>query len=254
MIFILLPAYNEELNILNLLGNIHKYWISEIFNENLKVVIVNDGSGDKTNEKIEEFKNKLIEKPDKRFEIINLQHKENKGLGEALKTGFDYVINNSINNSILITMDSDNSHPISNIKNMINKIRQDKDIIISSRYQKGSKITGVPFLRILLANIASILFRICFPINNVKDYTCGFRAYNLNLLKKAYLNNINLFSEKNFSSQADILLKLRSFSKNIKAEELAMDLRYDLKSGKSKMNVVKNIFDTLLLIVKRLKD
>ena len=33
-----------------------------------------------------------------------------------------------------------------------------------------------------------------------------------------------------------------------------MDLRYDLKSGKSKMNVIKNIFDTLLLIVKRLKD
>jgi hypothetical protein len=88
----------------------------------------------------------------------------------------------------------------------------------------------------------------------VKDYTCGFRAYDLNLLKNAYKNNINFFSEKNFSSQADILLKLRSFNKNIKVKELAMDLRYDLKSGKSKMNVIKNIFDTLLLIVKRLKD
>ena len=60
--------------------------------------------------------------------------------------------------------------------------------MISSRYQKGSKITGVPILRIFLANIDSIIFRIFFPIKNVKDYTCGFRAYDVNLLKNAYKN------------------------------------------------------------------
>lgn len=254
MIFVLLPAYNEELNIFNLLENIKNYWISEIKNENLKIVIVNDGSTDKTNDRVEEFKKDIIEKSYTNFEIVNLKHIKNKGLGEALKTGFDFIINNSKENDILITMDSDNTHPISNIKDMIQKLRQRMNIVISSRYQKGSKITGVPLVRIFLASIASVMFRIFFPIENVKDYTCGFRAYDLNLLKNAYKNNINFFSEKNFSSQADILLKLRSFNKNIKVKELAMDLRYDLKSGKSKMNVIKNIFDTLLLIVKRLKD
>ena len=254
MIFILLPAYNEELNISNLLQNIQNYWFSDIKNENLKIVIVNDGSTDKTSNKIEEFKKNKINKSYDNFEITKLDHIKNKGLGEALKTGFDFAINNSGENNILITMDSDNSHPIKNIREMIQKIREDANIVISSRYQKGSKITGVPLARIFLANIASIIFRICFPIKNVKDYTCGFRAYDLNLLKSAYKNNINIFSEKNFSSQADILLKLRSFNKNIKVEELAMDLRYDLKSGKSKMNVIKNIFDTIFLIIKRLKD
>ena len=55
---------------------------------------------------------------------------------------------------------------------MIQKIKEDTNITISSRY--SSKITGVPLIRIILANIASIIFRICFPIKNVKDYTCGF--------------------------------------------------------------------------------
>ena len=151
-------------------------------------------------------------------------------------------------------MDSDNSHPIKNIKEMIQKVKKKTNIVISSRYQKGSKITGVPLYRIFLAKVASIIFRIFFPIKNVKDYTCGFRAYDLNLIKKAYKCNIDFFTEKNFSSQSDILLKLRSFNKNLVAEELPMDLRYDLKSGKSKMNVMRNIFDTLLLITKRLKD
>jgi len=254
MIFILLPAYNEELNISNLLQNIENYWLSDIQNENLKILLVNDGSSDKTDEKIEDFKKNIIKKSYNNFQIINIKHIKNKGLGEALKTGFNYAINSSKENSILITMDSDNSHPIKNINEMIKKIRNGINIVISSRYQKGSKITGVPILRIFLANIASIIFRIFFPIKNVKDYTCGFRAYDVNLLKNAYKNNINLFSEKNFSSQADILLKLRFFNKNIKAEEIAMDLRYDLKSGKSKMNVIKNIFDTLLLIIKRLRN
>ena len=93
MIFILLPAYNEELNILNLLQNIQNYWISDIKNENLKVVVVNDGSTDKTDEKIENFKKNIIEKNFNNFAIINLKHTKNKGLGEALKTGFDFVIN-----------------------------------------------------------------------------------------------------------------------------------------------------------------
>tara|TARA_Y100001970_G_scaffold262070_1_gene345846 strand:- start:1751 stop:2515 length:765 start_codon:yes stop_codon:yes gene_type:complete len=254
MIFILLPAYNEELNILNLLQNIQNYWISDIKKENLKVVVVNDGSTDKTHDNIENFKKNIIEKNFNNFAIINLKHTKNKGLGEALKTGFDFIINISKESDILITMDSDNSHPIKNIREMIQKIKEDTNITISSRYQKGSKITGVPLIRIILAYVASIIFRICFPIKNVKDYTCGFRAYDLNFLKNAYKNNVNLFSEKNFSSQADILLKLRSFNKSIKVEEISMDLRYDLRSGKSKMNVIKNIFDTLLLILKRLKN
>ena len=48
MIFILLPAYNEGPNIYNLLSNVENYWLSNIKNEILKIVIVNDGSTDKT--------------------------------------------------------------------------------------------------------------------------------------------------------------------------------------------------------------
>jgi len=49
----------------------------------------------------------------------------------------------------------------------------------------------------------------------------------------------------------DILLKLQKINKNINAEEIPLILRYDLKKGKSKMKVIRNIFNSIFLIFKR---
>jgi dolichol-phosphate mannosyltransferase len=57
-------------------------------------------------------------------------------------------------------------------------------------------------------------------------------------------------SERGFSCMVDILLKLRRLDPI--CTEVPMILRYDLKKGKSKMDVWKTVRDTLELIVKRL--
>ena len=79
MIFILLPAYNEEPNIYNLLKNIENYWLSNIKNGILKTVIVNDGSTEVTNEIVGDIKN-IIKKNYNNFEIVYIKHIKNKGL------------------------------------------------------------------------------------------------------------------------------------------------------------------------------
>ena len=75
-------------------------------------------------------------------------------------------------------MDTDNSHTIEQSYELFQKIIvDDADITIASRYVKDSKIRGLKNVRILLSFLAAKIFKIFFNINNVRDYTCGFRAY-----------------------------------------------------------------------------
>ena len=117
--------------------------------------------------------------------------------------------------------------------------------------RKNSKINGLNKLRIILSFVAAILFKIFFNIKNVRDYTCGFRAYKIDKIRKIIKNYDNFFSETGFSVSADILLKLYPHRKSFLISEEPLDLRYDLKKGKSKMRILKTIFLTLKLLIVR---
>ena len=149
-------------------------------------------------------------------------------------------------------MDTDNSHTVNLSYKMAKKILFEKqDIVIASRYQFLSKIKGLNQQRRLLSFGASILFKVFFPIKNVKDYTSGFRAFRLGKIRNAWKIDKNFFSEKGFSASVDILLKLYKNKNKIKFKEMPINLRYDLKKGDSKMKVIKTIYLNIALIIKR---
>jgi len=253
MIYYILPAYNEELNIISLLNKFNSHFENENYNYKPQVIIIDDGSNDKTkailnklNEEKQIFNKKF------KFELISIFHERNMGLGEAIKSGMLYCFKNGSNEDIIITMDCDNSHSVELSKKMIEVIKSGKDVVIASRYRKGSQIYGLSNLRKLLSYIGCIVFKITFPIKNVKDYTCGYRAFSLKKIKKAFDESENFFSEKGFTASADIILKLYKFNKSLFFEEVPMILRYDLKQGVSKMAIFKSIFQTLVLLFKRI--
>ena len=149
-------------------------------------------------------------------------------------------------------MDTDNSHTIDQSYELFQKILvENADIAIASRYVKDSKIRGLKNIRILLSYLAAKIFKTFFHINNVRDYTCGFRAYRVKKIKKIILNYNNFFSETGFSASADILLKLYKFKDKLVFKEIPIDLRYDLKEGKSKMKILKTIYLNIRLILIR---
>ena len=246
-LYYILPSYNESLNLNKLLTSFKKFFKDK--KVKVTIIIVDDGSIDNSISIINSFKKRS---KSKNLIIKIIKHKKNLGLGRALKTGFEYCFSKGRYNDVIVTMDTDNSHTVNlSYKMADNIINKKKDIIIASRYQISSKIKGLNYLRIFLSYGAALIYKIFFPIKGIKDYTSGFRAFRLGVIKSAWKKNKVFFSEIGFSASADIILKLYSYRKMINFLEVPINLRYDLKKGESKMKIIKTIYLNLALIFKR---
>lgn len=240
MIVVVLPAYNEALCIGALLDSFCEAIGEE--GKACRVIVVNDGSSDDTAAVVTGFLGRI------ELELIN--HPQNLGLAEAIKTGLFRAVETCADKDIIVTMDADNSHLPGLLFRMVRLVREGNDVVIASRYQRGAKIRGLSLFRRVLSYGAALLFRTILPIDGVRDYTCGYRAYRASLLKKAFQEYGDEFiSEPGFSCMVDILIKLRKFDPII--EEAPLILRYDQKKSSSKMNVRKTIKQTLSLLVRR---
>lgn len=241
MIYIVLPAYNEEETLPPLL---------EAIGENMteaglayKVIVVNDGSTDATA--------RAVKDASARMPLELVEHAENRGLAETLKTGLMTAVKMASPKDVIVTMDADNTHTPGLIMSMFRLIREGHDVVIGSRYQSGARVIGVPLSRRLLSFGASLLFRVLFPIKGVKDYTSGYRAYRARVIKEMFdLYGEDFISETGFSCMVDVLLKIRMHP--VVVGEAPLILRYDKKASTSKMDVSKTVRETLALILKRL--
>jgi dolichol-phosphate mannosyltransferase len=242
MLYILLPAYNEERDIRPLLERICGA-MQQLNIPYYKVFVVNDGSTDGTVCEV------LAMQAGMPLELLD--HGVNKGLGQAMLTGLRYAASQMNDEDVLVSMDADNTHEPLLIGAMLEKIRQ-ADIVIASRYETGGEEVGLSKIRSILSRGASTLLVIFFPIPGAKDYTCGYRAYRGELLKRAYqVYGDNLVAERGFTCMAEILIKLRAIGARV--TEVPLVLRYDLKSGMSKMKVVRTILRYFVLIGENLK-
>jgi dolichol-phosphate mannosyltransferase len=249
MIHVALPAYCEEGNIASLLRDICLTMEEVAPHRKYRIVVVDDGSTDRTAARVEDFQQEMGDRfPGGRVELV--RHETNLGLAEAIRTGLTHCIEGAQDRDIILTMDADNSHLPGLIPSMIRKIEEGHDVVIASRYQRGARVVGLSLSRRFLSYGARWLFRVLFPIPGVRDYTCGFRAYRVGLLRKVIDEHPNFFSEQGFVVMLDILLKLR-LEPHVLMTEVPLLLRYDKKKDASKMNIRTTVKDSLWLAVRR---
>ena len=239
-VYVVLPAYNEEGGLPDLLHAIEQ--VFAINGREYHIIVVDDASTDSTAEIAREAAAELP--------LTLVQHKTNQNLPGALRTGFQTAIKFAEDHDVIITMDGDNTHPPAIMNLLLQKIAEGYDVMIASRFQPGSRVCGVPFNRVFTAFGARMLFKVIMPIPSVRDYTCGYRAYRADVLR----NSMDYYgdqwvSEQGFSCMADVLLKMRRFKYVI--GEVPMLLRYDQKEGGSKMKVFQTISQTLTLLLRR---
>jgi len=154
----IIPAYNEEKTIGNVV-KIAKKYVDE-------VVVINDGSKDKTEEIAKKAGAKII------------THKTNKGLGKSLRDGFRYALNKDFD--IIITLDADGQHNPKEIPKFIKAINEGYEFVLGerdlSKYPLIKKI-GNFFLNFMTNIITGTTLR---------DTESGFRAYSKDALKKIF--------------------------------------------------------------------
>lgn len=236
MLFILLPAYNEEKGIGKLLDDISI--ITSGLSLDYKVIVVNDGSLDRT---VDVVKSRMPKMP---IELIDF--KVNQGITHVFRAGFKEVCKIGADNDICITMDSDNTQDPNVIKNIIEKISQSYDVIIASRFQKGGKVIGAPLARKIMSLIVAFMLRLLIPIQGVRDYSAFYRGYKVGILKKGFaMYGEKLIDGEGFSAIASMLIKLRRVAS--KFGEVPLVLRYDLKESRSSIKFMRTIRGYLII-------
>ena len=167
-VYLVVPAYNEEKTVSEI--------IEGIVNEGYNVVLVNDGSEDKTLELAINSKRKY---PDK---IFIVSHMINRGLGATLNTGMETAIKK--NAKYIITFDADGQHAIEDISKVIQPLLNgEADAVIGSR-----PFEDIPLSK-SFANIVMNFLTLIFYRRKVKDSQSGLRAFT-----KDAANKINVVS------------------------------------------------------------
>ncbi len=239
-VIVVLPAFNEAPTLAKLLGHIDESMDDARLYYH--VVLVDDGSADGTSAVAKRFSRNMP--------MTMLRHDVNQGLGATIRDGLAAAIRLAEDHDIIITMDADDTHSPGLILRMVEMAREGFDVVIASRYQKGARVVGVPLHRRILSRGASLLFRFVLPIKGVKDYTCGYRAYRAEAVKRVLTDcGDDFLARDGFECMIDILLKLGGMGCII--GEVPFILRYDYKEGQTKMNLSKTVTRSLSILLKR---
>jgi dolichol-phosphate mannosyltransferase len=145
-----------------------------------EIIFVDDGSIDETYSSLKK-KFGIKNSPQLKFKI--LKHGENMGLGAAIRTGFT-----NAEGDILITVDSDGTYRFSEIPAMLSCLKSDVDIVTASPYHPKGGVVGVPAYRLLLSRGSSLIYRI-FVNWHIHTYTCLFRSYRSEVVKRVPFNS-----------------------------------------------------------------
>ena len=225
---VVIPTYNEKENILRLIKSIRKKL-------NCIIVIVDDSS---------DLETKMIIKKSKIKNLLYFNRGRKSGRGSAVLFGLKKILQSKKKVSCLIEMDADFSHRPSELKKNISYFFTNSlDLLICSRYIKGSEIINWPLSRKILSKLSNILAKLLLGAP-VHDYTNGFRFYSRSaaqtIVKKCNKTG------GGFIMLSEIILVL--WKKNFKISETTTIFRNRIR-GESSVNI-KLIIESLIGLIK----
>lgn len=179
-----IPAYNE--------GDSIRVTIEEIYRNvegPIEVIVVVDSEKDTTIPIIEDLQRTYPS-------VVCKQNAYGHGALNAIRTGLD-----SIRSDIAIVVMADFSDDFSAVESMLQKYAQGYDLVCGSRYMRGGKQIGGPFIKTLLSRTAGISLRYLAGIPT-HDATNSFKLYSRRILE-----NIRVESTGGFEIGMELVVK-----------------------------------------------
>ena len=230
-ISVILPCYNEEAILQTNFNLINNYLESKSHKYQWEILIINDGSKDKTRE----IANGLAKNNDN---IRVIHHPINLNLGRALQTGFQ-----NAKGDILVVLDIDLSYSVEHIETMVDKlIETSADIVVASPYMKGGKVTDVPFGRKIMSRWVN-KFMSFSSQDKYYTFTGMVRAY-----RTSFIRTVNL-KTKDYEINPEILYKAMILRARIVEIPAHLDWTEQNKyAGKrtSSMRVLRGFFSGIM--------
>lgn len=208
---IVIPAYNEEDGIATIANRVLavKPDLAKVGVDDLELLVVDDGSSDKTAEIADSIDG-----------VTLIKHKTNKGYGAALKTGFG-----SAKGELVGFLDADGTYPPEYFPKLCTAALNGSDLVIGSRMAGAD--SQMPTTRrignVFFAGLLSILTR-----SKVTDSASGMRVFKKTILEQIYPlpDGLNLTP----------VMSTRAIHEGIRMKELPIP--YSERLGRSKLSVV----------------
>ena len=225
-----IPALNEERTIADVIRRIPS-GIPGI--DEIAVVVVDDGSDDRTSELAKAAGANVV------------RHERRRGVGAAFRSGIQR--STDLNADIVVTIDADGQFEPSDIPKLVEPIvKGDCDFVTASRFMDQSLVPEMPWLKkwgndFMAQWISSLTGRRFY------DVSCGFRAYS----KNAYLRLV-LLGE--FTYTHETFLSLAFAGVNIR--EVPVKVRGVREHGESRVagNLFRYGYRTAAIILKTYRD
>ncbi|MEE2753847.1 MAG: glycosyltransferase family 2 protein [Candidatus Latescibacterota bacterium] len=217
MVSIIIPAYNEENGIVDTVTEVRKVMSESHYD--YEVIVVDDGSTDKTSERVRTTGARVV------------RHPENRGYGAGLKTGI-----RSSKGDWIVIMDADLTYPADRIPDLLRDAGE-YDMVVGARVGGAAKI---PLIRRpakwVLSKVANYLAETKIP-----DYNSGLRVFRKDLALKFFK-----ILPQGFSFTTTITLC--SLCHGFRVKYIPID--YHKRAGKSKIHPIKDTYRFFMLIVR----
>lgn len=165
---LIIPAYNEEMNIIPTLHSL----LQTIRSEQIpfEIIVVNDNCMDNTQQ--------LVEQEKLRFpEIILINRTLPQGFGRAIRSGLK-----NVTGEVIIPVMADLSDDAGDVVRYYRKIEEGYDCVFGSRFIKGSQVKNYPKIKFIINRITNRMMQIFFFTRH-NDLTNAFKAYRDHVIK-----------------------------------------------------------------------
>lgn len=209
---IIVPAYNEEDGLSMTLSKLFRQ-----LDDSYEIIVVDDGSTDRTSEVAKDFPCRLI------------SHDFNRGKGEALRTGIKHARGDNV-----IWIDADDTYPVEIIPEMVEALKE-VDVVVGSRMTGNENIPA-------FNRFGNWIFRTM--IKTIYGFSAHDPCTGLYGAKKSRLIQMNL-SAKGFAIEPEVSIK----SSRMKLKTRDIPLHYRPRIGETKLNAISVGFEDLAKIL-----
>jgi dolichol-phosphate mannosyltransferase len=165
---LIIPAYNEEMNIIPTIDNLLKVICDEGIP--FEIIVVNDNCKDNTQE--------VVEKKQKNTpEIVLVNRRKPRGFGRAIRSGLKHA-----SGDIIVPFMADLSDDPLDVIGYYRKIENGYDCVFGSRFTRQSKLSGYPKLKLVINRLVNRFLQVLF-VTGHNDLTNAFKAYRSNVIK-----------------------------------------------------------------------